>query len=236
MAERTYVWLGIALVTGVGLAALVAMSGAFVAPSSLEPLGPAAEPVESAPAPKVRPPQTPRPTAPPVAPPSQAEAPPPTSVRCKIIGDDPNLAMPDAEIYYQEPDLDDPEHLPSFSVELREGMLVFEPPEGVVEGVLRAEGFLEVRVRWSGSGCTPVRPRPAATVVGRVEPSWGEPRVIGCGTSGTVAEDGRFELSIPPGSCDMRAIWDDDGVIVTSEPARLDVQAGQRVEVLLVLP
>lgn len=237
MAERSYVWLGVALLTGVGLAVVIAMSGAFVRGSEpLPELLPTPSPRGTPPPARTAPAASSGRSAPAAMAPATEGEQLPATVSCKIDLPDPSISPPDAEILYREPDLDDEAGLPGFIADIRDGTLSFDPPEGITEGMLRAEGFLEVKVRWIGDRCTKVRLRPSATVAGRVDPAWGSPHVIGCGTSAPVGSDGTFEVAIPPGMCAMRAVRDEDGVIVDSDPVPIQAEVGERVEIVLLLP
>lgn len=141
-----------------------------------------------------------------------------------------------AEIAYEHSADDDPAHPPTFEVDVHEDRIAFDPPPGVFRGVFRADDFLETSIAWSEAGCSRVMLRPAARISGRVMPSWGEPQVIGCGTSARVSSDGLFEMRVAPGNCSIRAVRDDEGVLVDSDPVEIDAQWDIPIDVDLLLP
>jgi hypothetical protein len=149
-------------------------------------------------------------------------------------GDLPTLER--AEIAYEHSPDDDPDHPPTFEVDVHEDRIAFDPPPGVFRGMFRAQDFLETSLAWSEAGCSQVLLRPAARISGRVMPSWGEPQVIGCGTSARVRPDGQFEMRVAPGNCSIRAVRDDDGVLVDSDPVQIDAQWDIPIDVDLLLP
>ena len=181
-----------------------------------------------------------------VTPPAAAPAPEPPaesegSVSCAIrfMYDDEQGFVPPlehGEIAYRTADGDDPENPPTFPISLHGDRISFDPPEGVSRGIVRVEHFLETSISWSEAGCANVLLRPAAIIRGRVDPSYGEPQVIGCGTSARVTADGTFEMQVAPGSCTLRAVRDDDGLLVDSDSVSVEALWGEPATVELVLP
>ncbi len=181
------------------------------------------------------------PTAPPPAAPAPAADGPRRAVSCalRVMADGSAGELPPLEegvIAYENPLDADPAHPSTFEIDVHADHIAFDPPPDVTRGYVRVPDYLETSISWSQAGCANVLLRPAARVTGRVTPSWGRPQVVGCGTSTAVADDGTFEMAVAPGPCMLRAVRDDDGVLVDSEPVEIDAQWETPADVDLELP
>lgn len=217
----------------VGLAAIL-----FVFAGSRAPTEPIAEapPAPAAPAVAAPTPVTPSPAA--SAPAAEG---PRRAVSCalRVLADGSAGDLPPLEagvIAYENPLDADPAHPSTFEIDVYADHIAFDPPPDVTRGYVRVADYLETSISWSTAGCANVLLRPAARVTGRVTPSWGRPQVVGCGTSAAVADDGTFEMAVAPGPCMLRAVRDDDGVLVDSEPVEVDAQWETPADVDLELP
>ncbi len=114
--------------------------------------------------------------------------------------------------------------------------LEFPVLEDFSEASVHIDGYLEARATWGELGCPTVRLERAASVVGTVDPAWGDPWVSGCGGTAPVTDDGRFRLDARPGSCEVVATRIDDDIQVTSEPVIAHARMDREVAVHLTLP
>lgn len=230
MNLRTGLSLAVAGVVAV-VVAVVALGNSVSRPTAdVEP----EVPTEPMPAPPAEAPPPRRMTPPPVAPAIAEDEPeiPEGAVVCEVevVADRSRSAelppLVDPIVTYRPEGLDDPDHPPHVEAEVIDGKLVFLPPDGVQRGRVVVADYLESSIAWSEAGCARALLRPAALVQGRVDPAYGDPQVIGCGTSVSVDPDGRFFMPVAPGKCDLRAVRDDDGLLVSSESVDIDVDWG----------